>query len=79
MEHPTNMIDNGPFLPRFELVSQSSTLSWLAYIVEIIAIDIKEELVSPNKYFNFMGSKSFCWHRLIVQGYCRIFKAVKLT
>jgi len=48
MEHPINKIDNGPFLPRFELVSQSSALSWLAYIVEIIAIDIKEELASPN-------------------------------
>jgi hypothetical protein len=48
MEHPINQTDNGPFLPRFELVSQSSALSWLASTVEIIAIDIKEELASPN-------------------------------
>ena len=48
LEHPINKIDNGPFLPRFELVSQSSALSWLASTVEIIAIDIKEELASPN-------------------------------
>lgn len=48
MEHPINQIDNGPFLPRFELVSQSSAISWLASTVEIIAIDMKEELVSPN-------------------------------
>ena len=48
MEHPINKIDNGPFLPRFELVSQSSALSWSAYILEIIAIDIKEELDSLN-------------------------------
>jgi hypothetical protein len=48
MEHPINQIDNGLFLPRFELVSQSSAISWLASTVEIIAIDMKEELVSPN-------------------------------
>ena len=48
LEHPINKIDNGPFLPRFELVSQSSALFWSAYIVEIIAIDTKGELVTPN-------------------------------
>jgi hypothetical protein len=48
MEHPINQTDNGPFLPRFELVSQSSAISWLASAVEIIAIDMKEELVSLN-------------------------------
>jgi hypothetical protein len=55
MEHHINKSDNGAFLRHIELVSQSSALSRPAYIVEVIAIDTKEELGSPNSLLLYIA------------------------
>ena len=59
IEDHINKSDNEPVLPHFELVSQSSALSWSAYIVGIIAIDTKGELASPNSLLLYIALEGF--------------------